>query len=166
METNSDQEQDAIPNPLTLLYATAIGTIFHEGSITVHDFAFELVFDALRTGWLREPLYSWSLDGLHYARAASAGFMYGFFVRLLTERPWRASAAWALLCALGGVTLSFILETSFSRALWDLRHAPLEIAALALGCAVGVRVCLRYQDAGPVRGFQEILRRFVIWERR
>lgn len=165
MDDEDQKEWDGIPNPLTLLYATLLGAVFHGGAVNVHDFAFELAFDGFRTGWLREPFYTWCLNGFHYGWGAAAGVLHGFFVRLLTERPWRESAVWAFACGLSASVLSFIWDTGLSRALWDLRHAPFEIASVALGCVLGVRLCLRYEDAEAVRGFREILWRFVIWER-
>jgi len=163
MEEDPYRATSGIPHPLTLLYCSLLGAIFYEGSSGVLDFGFELFFDLFRKGWVREPYYSLALGGLHYGSNVLQGLFFGFFVRLLAERSWRSSSAWAFVCVFGVISIMAVRSTTLSRAVWDLRHAPFEIAALALGCALGARLCLLYEDREQVRGVREILWRFVIW---
>lgn len=163
MDEEDYHATNEIPRPLTLLYCSLLGAVFGEGASAALDFGFELFFDLFRKGWLREPFYSLALDGLHYGSGVLEGACFGFFMRLLSERSWRSSAAWAFVCVLGVAFIASVLSTTFSRAVWDMRHAPFEIAAIALGCALGARLCLQYEDREQVRGVREMLWRFVTW---
>ncbi len=160
---DDEDNETGIPHPLTLLYCAVLALIFGRAAAIVLDFVFELAFDLFRKGLLREPLYTWTLGGVHLALYVCDGILLAFFIRLLTGRSWRASAAWGFLCSVATSVVSAALSMSFSRVIWDLRHAPLEIASLALGCVVGARLCVEYEYHEPVRAFRELLMRFVVW---